>query len=171
MQDERLFQEFSSPCKALKLCFVCLGQQYRPRSDCSLIRIYKVCHSICIFWMHYSMVGSHCSHSRIITAIFRVSKFLGFLQYCCLPCLAVLHNWAAAWHQQKRPLHPVKTQVSLSINPVWSESLLCSQWPAKNPRFLHVDSEDSDQTGRMPRLIWVFTGRTRHFVSFFHTQL
>ena len=32
--------------------------------------------------------------------------------------------------------------------------------------FLHVDSEDSDQTGRMPRLIRVFAGRTRHFVGF-----
>ena len=27
-------------------------------------------------------------------------------------------------------------------------------------------SEDSDQTGRMPRLIWVFAGRTCHFVGF-----
>ena len=34
-----------------------------------------------------------------------------------------------------------------------SESLLCAQWVAKGPRFLHADSEDSDQTGRMPRLI------------------
>ena len=27
-------------------------------------------------------------------------------------------------------------------------------------------SEDSDQTGRMPRLIWVFAGRTCHFAGF-----
>ena len=27
------------------------------------------------------------------------------------------------------------------------------QWVAKDPSFLHADSEDSDQTGRMPRLI------------------
>ena len=33
-------------------------------------------------------------------------------------------------------------------------------WVAKDPRFLHADSEDSDQTGRMPRLIWVFARRT-----------
>ena len=26
-------------------------------------------------------------------------------------------------------------------------------WVAKDPSFLHADSEDSDQTGRMPRLI------------------
>ena len=40
------------------------------------------------------------------------------------------------------------------------QSSICAQWVAKDPRFLHADSEDSDQTGWMPRLIWVFTGRT-----------
>ena len=30
---------------------------------------------------------------------------------------------------------------------------LCAYWVAKDPRFLHADSEDSDQTGQMPRLI------------------
>ena len=35
-----------------------------------------------------------------------------------------------------------------------------AQWVAEDPRFLHADSQDSDQTGRMPRLIWVFAGRT-----------
>ena len=53
-----------------------------------------------------------------------------------------------------------KTQVSLVIRPVWSESSLCAQWVAKDPRFLLVDNEDSDQIGRMSRLIWVFVGRT-----------
>ena len=38
------------------------------------------------------------------------------------------------------------------------ESLLYAQWVAKDPSFLHADSEDSDHTGRMPRLIWVFAG-------------
>ena len=53
-----------------------------------------------------------------------------------------------------------KTQISLCIHPVWSESSLCAQWIAQDPRFLDADSEDSDQTERMPRLIWVFAGRT-----------
>ena len=41
------------------------------------------------------------------------------------------------WH-----VHPAKTQISLGIRPVWSESLLCAQWVhvAKNPSFLHADS-------------------------------
>ena len=55
---------------------------------------------------------------------------------------------------------PAKTQISLGIRPVWSESSLCTHWVAKDPSFLHADSEDSDQTGRMPRLIWFFAGRT-----------
>ena len=57
-------------------------------------------------------------------------------------------------------VRPAKTQISLGIRPVWSESSLCAQWVAKGPSFLHADSEDSAQTGRMPRLIWVFAGRT-----------
>ena len=32
--------------------------------------------------------------------------------------------------------------------------------------FVHADSEDSDQTGRMHRLICVFAGRNGHFVGF-----
>ena len=39
------------------------------------------------------------------------------------------------------------------------QSSLCVQWVAKDPSFLQADSEDY-QTGRMPRLIWVFAGRT-----------
>ena len=54
------------------------------------------------------------------------------------------------WH-----VCPAKTQISLGIRPVWSESSLYAQWVAKDPSFLVADSKDSDQTGRMPRLIWV----------------
>ena len=31
-----------------------------------------------------------------------------------------------------------KTQISLGIRPVWSESSLCAQWVAKDPSFLHA---------------------------------
>ena len=65
------------------------------------------------------------------------------------------------WH-----VCPAKTQISLGIRPVWSEYSLCAKWVAKDPSFLHADSEDSDQTGWTPRLIWDFTGRTCHFVGF-----
>ena len=43
---------------------------------------------------------------------------------------------------------------NVAVRPVWSESSLCTQWVAKDPSFLHADSEDSDQTGRMLNLCW-----------------
>ena len=72
----------------------------------------------------------------------------------------------ANWH-----VRPAKSQISLGIHPVCSESLLCIQWVAKDPRFLHADGVDSDQTGRMPRLIWVFAGRTDNCVGFVMPRL
>ena len=42
---------------------------------------------------------------------------------------------------------------------------------SKDPSFLHADSEDSDQTGWMPRLIWAFAGRTCLFVGFVMRRL
>ena len=71
----------------------------------------------------------------------------------------------------KVTVRQAKTQISLGIRPVWSESSLCAHWVAKDPSFLHADSEDSDQTGRMPRLSWVFAGHTCHFVGFVMRRL
>ena len=71
----------------------------------------------------------------------------------------------------KWPVRPAKPQISLDIHSVWSESSLCAHWVAKDPSFLQADSEDSDQTGRMPRLIWVFAGCTGHFVGFVMMRL
>ena len=84
------------------------------------------------------------------------------------------HNWPLEQknlcHLSTKPtkwyVRPAKTQISLGIGPVWSESSLCTLRVANDPRFLHADNEDSDQTARMPRLIWVFAGCTCHFVGF-----
>ena len=82
----------------------------------------------------------------------------------------LLHSWFSKFfptrdeprHDKtnKMSVRPAKTQISRGIRPVWSESSLCAHWVAKDPRFRHADSEDSYQTGRMPRLIWVSAGRT-----------
>ena len=50
----------------------------------------------------------------------------------------------------KVTVRPAKSQNSLGIRPVWSVSSLCIQWVAKDPNFIHADSEDSDQTGGCP---------------------
>ena len=65
-------------------------------------------------------------------------------------------------------MRPANTQISLDIRPIWSESSLyactCTNLEFLATHWAH--SEDSDQTRRMPRLIWVFAGRTCHFVGF-----
>ena len=61
-------------------------------------------------------------------------------------------------------VRPVKTWISLGICPVCSESSLCTQWVAKDPSFFHADSKDFDQTGWMPRLIWVLAGLGAHAI-------
>ena len=68
-------------------------------------------------------------------------------------------------------VRPVKTQTSLGIHPIWSESLL-SAWRKLGFLAIHwAHSEDSDQTGRMPRLIRVFAGRTCQYVGFVTKRL
>ena len=61
------------------------------------------------------------------------------------------------WH-----VRPVKTQISLGIRPIWSESSLSAWRKLGSLATYWVDIKDSadDQTGRMPRLIPVFAGRT-----------
>ena len=57
-------------------------------------------------------------------------------------------------------VRPAKTQISLGMRQVWSESSL-SAWRKLGSLATHwAHSEDPDQTGRMPRLIWVFAGCT-----------
>ena len=59
------------------------------------------------------------------------------------------------WH-----VRPAKTLNSLGIRPVLSESSLSTVRKLGSLATHWVLSEDSDQTGRVPRLIWVFAGRT-----------
>ena len=62
-------------------------------------------------------------------------------------------------------VRPAKTQISLGIHPVSESSL--SAWRKLGSLAAHrTHSEDSGQTGRMPKLIWVLAGRTDHFFCF-----
>ena len=54
--------------------------------------------------------------------------------------------------------------------PVWSESSLYAWRKLGSLATYWAHSKDSDLTGRMPRLIWVFAGRT-HFVGFVMLRL
>ena len=87
-------------------------------------------------------------------------------------CIVILSQWGIKWYApqhdktNKIAVRPAKTQISLAICPVWSESSVCVLRVAKDPVILYEDIEDSDMHGRMPRLIWDFAGHTCHFVCF-----
>ena len=79
--------------------------------------------------------------------------------------------WATSWQNQQNGICPTKTQISQGIRRDWSESSLFA-WSKIRSLATHcAHSEDWsdwadaqadlslwDQTGRMPRLIWVFVG-------------
>ena len=72
-------------------------------------------------------------------------------------------RWLEMSHDMTKPTKWLYAQRRLGS--AWAsaqsdQSSLCAYWVAKDPSCLHADSKDSDQTGRMPRLIWVFAGRT-----------
>ena len=99
--------------------------------------------------------------------IIAINGILAFCSYVIMDSQTPIFGWC---YSSKTNIHAIwinffnkllrKTQISMGIRPVWSESLLCAQWVAKGSVFLQADSEDSDQTRRMRRLIWVFAGRT-----------
>ena len=69
-----------------------------------------------------------------------------------------VYIWAASWQIQQNDMCVQRRLGSAWASAQFDQSSLCAQWVAKDPSFLHADSEDSDQTGRMPRLIWVSLG-------------
>ena len=58
--------------------------------------------------------------------------------------------WAAAWQNQQYGLCVQRRLRSTLASAQSDQSLLCTQWVAKDLTFLHADSEDSDQTAPMP---------------------
>ena len=76
---------------------------------------------------------------------------------------------ADQYYESRISCSMTKSTISLCAQPrlrsAWTsaqsdQSSLCAQWVAKDPNFLHEDSEDYDQTGQMPMLNRVFAGRT-----------
>ena len=122
---------------ASKRCWLSLnGKKCRPRSDnffcSSLIWIYIVCPDL--FFCVPRPVSLRYSQNQIFEP---------------------RHDKA-----NKVRVCPGKTQISLGIRPVWSESSL-SAWRNLGPLATYwAHSEDPDQTGQMPRLIWVLAGHT-----------
>ena len=80
-----------------------------------------------------------------------------YLNYCAVFCVKIEKIKLTFWinvsvlirlrlHEpphdktNRMTVHPAKTQISLGICPVWSESSLCTLRIAKDPSFFHADS-------------------------------
>ena len=120
-------------------------------------------------------------HPRNI--VFLVIKFVMDLQNFDFKARAVLEmvsyftdmrndrNTVRVGFFTNEPPHDKTNKMACAQRRLRSGSSLSAQWVAKDPRFLHTDSEDSGQTWRMPRLTRVFAGRTNHFVGFVMRRL
>ena len=69
------------------------------------------------------------------------------------------------------PVRPAKTQISLGIRPVWSVFAvrLKKAWVLRNP--LRAQIRLGGYLAHMHYAIWVFAGRTSHFVGFVMRRL
>ena len=82
-------------------------------------------------------------------------QLFGFMKQICTKHLSHLMTKLTKWY-----VRSAKTQISLGIRPVWSESSP-SAWRKLGSLATHwAHSKDSDQNGWLPRLIRVFAGRT-----------
>ena len=84
----------------------------------SLIWVYTVCHSVCIIWMHYSIVKPPRSNIMVITANFSgVQIFRSFTVMQKMLCLKFSYKYCklinfCKWNSHA---HPAKSQISLCI--------------------------------------------------------
>ena len=100
------------------------------QTACSLIRVYTVCSSLCIFWMHYSKKTPSCSTFRVITINFPNPKISDTWKICC--------NHPKIWTKWlcRRAMLPQDAdRIANSVDPdqtaplgaVWSGSALFAQ--------------------------------------------
>ena len=125
-----------------------------------------------IFWVLVRNVSwrlnstqSICFRKKVSTQYFCVYLLLRAFYIIAISANDMSDRRLLIKHINKDPMHdkPSKWHVRLAKTQI---ILGFSQCVAKIPNFLHVDSNGSDHTGRLPRLIWVFAGRTCHFVGF-----
>ena len=78
-------------------------------------------------------------------------------------------NWAASWQNQQNGMCAQRRHRSAWASAQSDQSSLSAWRNLRHVRYYAnhwAHSEYSDQTGRMPRLIWVFAGHTCQFVCF-----
>ena len=112
---------------------------------------------ICCHWTMYQKTNFQpirmCLPHAHVTYLANVTNFCTRRHAHWVYCNEPRHG-----KTKKMNVRPAKTQISLGIRPVWSVFAVRMK---KAWVFRPIErTAKTDQTGRMPRLIWVFAGRT-----------
>ena len=75
-------------------------------------------------------------------------------------------SWAAAWQNQQNGMCAQRRLRSAWASTFSDQSLRCALSGKLRIQGFSMQTAKTDQSGRMPRLIWVFAGHTCHFVGF-----
>ena len=126
-------------------------------------KLYKVGTRLlfCIpIWKYINSKGKELVSKKSILSPFRVDPFWESsktdLNWVVVhENASIVCTWTSAWQNKQNDICAQRR-----LRSAWASA----HWIPKDPSFLYADSEDSDQTGRMPRLLWVFAGRTCNFV-------
>ena len=84
-------------------------------------------------------------------------------------CLIIFwYRWWYHWYND----HVSWTKIEAMCRYIYPTPSMFQRYQLLGSLATHwAHSEDSDQTGRMPRLIWVFSGRSCNFVGFIMKRL
>ena len=81
-----------------------------------------------------------------------------------LPRQADIQIWAASWQNEQNDCTQWRLRSAWAS--AQTDHLRCPHEESLGPKLPIEHTAKTDQTGRMPRLIWVFAGCTCHFVGF-----
>ena len=164
----------------------------QPVLPCSLISAFVVRYLVSIIPLlataEISRLGSLCSwgsrfESQLVAN--REDRFSRGVAHIVLTHATRNKNWSSLCDKGTSMQSQLSPRCSLTqymshrttkptkwpVGPVWSESSLWA-WRILGSLATHgVHTRASDQTGRMPRLIWAFAGCTGHFIGFVMLRL
>ena len=109
------------------------------------------------------MCSLHCPHEEVLgpwlKSKAKTDQTAWFAWVCCVLAQIILQNGHFTIRNQASKFL-LKVLLKRNTSFCMTKPTKWPVHPAKDPMLLHANSEDSDQTGWMPKLIWVFAGRT-----------
>ena len=112
----------------------------------------------CLVAQFWRQVLSWCGSDFSLTAELREKKEVSII-------------WASVWQNQQNYLCAQRRRRSAWASTQSDQSLCCTHEETLVPYLSTECKAKTDQTGQIPGLIWVFAGRTGHFVGFVALQL